>query len=253
MARRLRAQAGRGEAPLPRRGCQGRVHSLTRPGGSRAPRAEAASTTTDSDRPLRRLGTRRPLVARPHGPHQPRRIVERMALIWHDWFATGDVGSQQLSHRAGAAVPRRRASARFDDLLRAVDDRPGDAGLALRHRQHQVRAERELRPRADGALHARRQRRLGLSVLRGRRPRAGPGADRLARDWDDDVGPPTSASTRSCHDKGRRRSSARPATSTGRTPAGSSSTTRAHAPYFVNRLWTYFIPTDALGLDRSTA
>ncbi|MEO8092772.1 MAG: DUF1800 family protein [bacterium] len=24
-------------------------------------------------------------------------LIERMALIWHDWFATGDVGSQKLS------------------------------------------------------------------------------------------------------------------------------------------------------------
>ena len=42
-------------------------------------------------------------------------------------------------------------------------------------------AERELRPRDDGAVHARRLRRVRLPVLGGRRPRAGAGADRLDR------------------------------------------------------------------------
>ena len=41
-------------------------------------------------------------------------LVERMALIWHDWFATSNdgVGNQKLMLQPERDVPRRRASAR---------------------------------------------------------------------------------------------------------------------------------------------
>jgi uncharacterized protein (DUF1800 family) len=45
--------------------------------------------------------------------------VERMALIWHDWFATGDVGSQKLGVDQKVML-RQNAMGTFDDLLRAV-------------------------------------------------------------------------------------------------------------------------------------
>ena len=44
---------------------------------------------------------------------------ERMALIWHDWFATADVDSQQLSI-AQAELFRKRGAGSFLDLLMAV-------------------------------------------------------------------------------------------------------------------------------------
>lgn len=44
-----------------------------------------------------------------------RPLVERMALNWHDWFATGDVGSQRFSIQQ-AELFRRRALANFRDL-----------------------------------------------------------------------------------------------------------------------------------------
>ena len=98
-------------------------------------------------------------------------------------------------------------------------------------REHEGRAERELRARGDGAVHARRRRRLH----RGRRPRAGARADRLAqRLGDEATATTTSASTRTATTPARRRSSARRATSTGRTPAGSASSTRNHASFFVD-------------------
>ena len=106
-------------------------------------------------------------------------LVERMALNWHDWFATGDVGSQR--HLIGQAqLFRRRALGPFSNLLLRRHARQGDAGLALGDRQQPLVAERELRTRADGALHAGRLRRVRLSVLGGRRARTGPRADRLA-------------------------------------------------------------------------
>ena len=106
-------------------------------------------------------------------------LVERMTLVWHDWFATSNssVASQQLMLGQNELF-RANALGSFDTLLRGRDDRPGDAGLALGQPERQGPAERELRPRADGALHARRRPRR---LQRGRRPRAGAGADRLAR------------------------------------------------------------------------
>ena len=65
-----------------------------------------------------------------------RPLVERMTLVWHDWFATSNegVGNQKLmlqqnqlfrSHFLGAV---RRAAAEGDR-------EPGDAALAERHRR----------------------------------------------------------------------------------------------------------------------
>ena len=103
---------------------------------------------------------------------------ERMALIWHDWFATGDVNSQYRSLEQ-ANLLRRRGQGSFPDLLLAVTADPAML-LWLSGIENRVRgAERELRPRADGALHPRRLRRFRLSVLRAGRARAGAGADGL--------------------------------------------------------------------------
>ena len=101
-------------------------------------------------------------------------------------------------------------------------------------------AERELRPRADGAVHARRRQRLH----RARRARAGARADRLRQRLE---------ARRRHRQLPLRRQAPRPgaearlrqdaAPSTGRTPSGSASTTRKHPSFFVDKLWRYFVPT----------
>ncbi len=48
-----------------------------------------------------------------------RPLVERMALIWHDWFATAEVDSQRLSIQQ-AQLFQRRWMVSFKDLLREV-------------------------------------------------------------------------------------------------------------------------------------
>ena len=153
-------------------------------------------------------------------------LIERMALIWHDWFATGDVGSQKLSLKQ-ISLFRKQALGSFDRMLRGRDPGPGDADLALGDLQHQGLAERELRARADGAVRARRLERGRVPLLRGGRARAGAGADGLHRRL------PRQRRLRQlplrAHrgtTRARRRSSARPATSTGRTRAASASSTR---------------------------
>ena len=63
-------------------------------------------------------------------------------------------------------------------------------------------------------------------------------------DYVDDVGyAGLPASTRSATITARRRSSASRAPSTGATPAASASSHRAHRSFFVEKLWSYFIPT----------
>ena len=91
--------------------------------------------------------------------------------------------------------------------------------------EHGARAERELRPRDDGALHARRRQRLHGD----RRPRAGARAHRLARHPAGATAPTDFPSTRRSTTRARRRSSASRAPSTGRTRAASASSTRHHA------------------------
>ena len=107
-----------------------------------------------------------------------RPLVERMTLVWHDWFATSNagVGSQKLMLAPERALPQPRP--RLVPAAAARRDQgSGDAALAERHPEREGRAERELRARDDGALHARRRPRR---VHRARRARAGAVADRLA-------------------------------------------------------------------------
>ncbi len=86
-----------------------------------------------------------------------RPLVERMTLVWHDWFATSndDVGSQRLMLEQNALF-RRNSLGSFHDLLVDVTHDPAMLLWLLGHAEHEGRAERELRARADGALHARR-------------------------------------------------------------------------------------------------
>ena len=75
-----------------------------------------------------------------------RPLVERMTLVWHDWFATSNagVGDQRLMI-AQNELFRKHGLGSFEQLLLDVTARPGDARLAQRHPEHEGRAERELR------------------------------------------------------------------------------------------------------------
>ena len=167
-----------------------------------------------------------------------RPLVERMALVWHDWFATSNdgVGSQRLMLNQNQLF-REHGLGSFSDLLAERDTRPGDAPLAERQRQLEGVSERELRARDDGALHARRRPRLH----RVGRPPAGARAhglpERLAErrrqrelplrpdaprpGHQDDL-----PQARRVHLEGRRASLGRPIPTTG---------------FFVRKLWSYFV------------
>jgi uncharacterized protein (DUF1800 family) len=128
-AERLLWRAGfgprRGEAEaLARLGLHGAVHALTHPG---AERLVGPTPVDDKGRSLapydawgqdhvwwldRMVRTSRPLV-------------ERMTLVWHDWFATSNdgVGSQRLMLQQNELF-RRHAFGSFPDLMRRVTEDP---------------------------------------------------------------------------------------------------------------------------------
>ena len=174
LARRLRPAARRGEggrgARAPRRGPVADQARERRAGG-----AATETRERQADRPLRRLGQRRAVVARPDG------ALARAAARADDAQLAQLVCDQQRGRRLAAAddQPEPHAAAAVPRDLPADadrdDDRPGDADLPLAVRQHQGGAERELRARDAGALHARGRRRLH----RGGRPRARPRTHRL--------------------------------------------------------------------------
>ena len=128
-----------------------------------------------------------------------RPLVERMTLVWHDWFATSNagVGSQKLM-LAQNRLLRRNALGRFDDLLRDGHRQPGDAALALRHGQpkgapneNYARELMELFTLGEGNGYTERDVREQARALTGWR-----------HDWRAARARPTSASTAARHDAG---------------------------------------------------
>ena len=107
--------------------------------------------------------------------HTRRPLQEKMALFWHNHFATAysklaaDSGAMQaakmLAHKPGALrgpqgqieLFRQYALGNFRDLLRAGGAGSRDAGVARRQEQHHGEAAGELRPRDHGAVHGRRR------------------------------------------------------------------------------------------------
>ena len=106
-----------------------------------------------------------------------RPLVERMTLVWHDWFATsnGGVGSQKLMLKQNKLF-RSHSLGSFEQLLLDVTRDPAML-LWLNGTYNSKDAPNEnYAPRDDGALHARRRPRR---VHRARRARAGAVADGL--------------------------------------------------------------------------
>ena len=107
-------------------------------------------------------------------------------------------------------------------------------------RQHQVGAERELRPRADGAVHARRRPsgsyteddvREQARALTGWRRRLG-----------DDVGDDELPLRPELHDPGEEDLRPDRRAGTGATPCRLCVEHPAHCRFFVDKLWSYFVP-----------
>ena len=103
------------------------------------------------------------------------RSLEKMTLFWHGHFAVANSKvANPLAMHTHLPLLRQHGLGSFRDLLQSVSQDPAHADLAGRQHQPQGRAERELRPRAAGAVHARDR-----QLHRGRRPGVGARVHRL--------------------------------------------------------------------------
>jgi uncharacterized protein (DUF1800 family) len=243
-AERLLWRAGfgprKGEAEaLARKGLNGAVRSLTRP---RRERWVGPAPVDDDKRPLapydawghdhlwwldRMVRTSRPLV-------------ERMTLVWHDWFATSNagVGSQKLMLDQNRLF-RRNWLGSFDGLLLAVTRDPAML-LWLSNNENRKGSPNENYARELMEL-------FTLGAKRGyterdvrEQARALTG---FRNDWRRGVGPTNFRYDPERHDAGLKRIFGK------RGRYGWQDACRLcvrhpnHRSFFVNKLWSYFVPT----------
>ncbi len=242
-AERLLWRAGfgprKGEAEaLAKLGLDGAVHALTHPGAEklvgRAPR-------DDKGRPLapydawgqdhvwwldRMVRTSRPLV-------------ERMALVWHDWFATSNAGvdSQRLMLRQNQLF-RDHGLGGFDDLLERVTADPamllwlnGSENSKRSPNENYAREMMELFTLGAGRGYGERDVRQQARALTGFR-----------NDWNRNTGPVHFRYDASYHDGGPKTIFGHRGRFAWRDSVRLCVTHRDHPSFLVGKLWSYFLP-----------
>jgi uncharacterized protein (DUF1800 family) len=243
-AERLLWRAGfgprKGEAAaLAKLGLDGAVRSLTRPGPEKlvgpAPRDSRgrALAPTDAwghdhlwwlDRMVR---TSRPLV-------------ERMTLVWHDWFATSldGVGSQKLMLRQNALL-RRHALGSFGTLLRDVTKDPamllwlsGTENTRWSPNENYARELMERFTLGSGRGYTERDVREQARALTG-----------WDNDWRRGAGNVNFRYERDRHDRGTKRIFGERGAFDWQDAVRLCLAHHRHAPFFVEKLWSYFVPT----------
>jgi uncharacterized protein (DUF1800 family) len=242
-AERLLWRAGfgprRGEAEaLSRKGLDGAVHSLTRPGRERL----RGPAPKDGDgNPLA------PFDAYGHDQlwwldkmtRTSRPLVERMTLIWHDWFATSNdgVGSARLMIKQNNLF-RRRALGSFDELLFDVTRDPamllwlsGAGSTKEAPNENYGRELMELFTLGAGRGYGERDVREQARALTG-----------FVNDWDDDLGPVRFRFERELHDAGVKKVLGKRGRFDWRDSCRLCLTHRTHPSFLVRKLWSYFIP-----------
>ena len=255
-AERLLWRAGfgprRGEAAsLAKLGLDGAVRSLTHPPGERW---TGPAPHDDKGRPLapadayghdhlwwldRMVRTRRPLV-------------ERMTLVWHDWFATSNagVGSQKLM-LAQNRLLRRNALGRFDRLLIEITANPamllwlsGTDNRKGAPNENYGRELMELFTLGEGNGYTERDVREQARALTG-----------WTSTWTRSKGQTNFRFDANRHDAGMKTVFGKQGDFTWRDSVSLCIHHPKHAAFFVDKLWGYFVPAppDAktrAGLDR---
>jgi uncharacterized protein (DUF1800 family) len=244
-AERLLWRAGfgprKGEAEaLAKLGLAGAVHQLTNPGFERL---VGPKPHDDKGRPLapssawghdhawwldRMVRTTRPLV-------------ERMTLIWHDWFATSNdgVGSQKLMLEQNELF-RRHALGSFHDLLRDVTANPAMLewlnGLENEKGSPNENYGREMMELftlgADRGAYTERDVREQARALTGWQNR-----------WKRGVGAYDFHFDASRHDTGTKRIFGKTGDFDWRDACQLCLSHAMHPSFFVQKLWSYFVPT----------
>ena len=182
----------------------------------------------------------------------PNPLVERMTFFWHRHWANSRaaVSPTQLLENQNALLRKygdlaANPDVSFSDMALEVSKDPSMLRYPERRVERQGRPQRELRPRAHGALHARRQ----------RTPSPAPGTTARTTSRSSRRRSPAGTSTT------RIRTTSRPAFDSGRWfngpkslfgKLGNYNTDTAvdlvlgqdgHAPFIVNKLWGEFMPT----------
>jgi len=166
-------------------------------------------------------------------------LVERMTLVWHDWFATSDdgVGSSRLMLRQNALF-RRRALGSFEDLLLDVTRDPamlvwlsGIENTKEAPNENYGRELMELFTLGAGRGYTEHDVREQARALTGFRA-----------DWDDGVGLHAFRFDDELHDGGTKRILGKRGDFDWRDACRLCVRHSTHSAFFVNKLWSYFIP-----------
>jgi uncharacterized protein (DUF1800 family) len=166
-------------------------------------------------------------------------LVERMTLVWHDWFATSKSGATQGLMLRQNALLRRHALGSFEKLaiavthdpamllwLNGVDNHEGDVN------ENYARELMELFTLGAGRGYTERDVREMARALTGWRS-----------DWSDGIGPHNFRYDRASHDNGVKRIHGKRGRFDWRDAVRLSVRHRKHPSFLVPKLWGYFIPT----------
>ena len=168
-----------------------------------------------------------------------RPLVERMTLVWHDWFATSnsEVSSQRLMLRQNELF-RRHALGSFDRLLLAVTRDPamlvwlsGNENTRWSPNENYARELMELFTLGAGRGYTERDVRQQARALSG-----------WTSDWRDGVGHTNFRYKRTYHDPGVKRIFGKRGRFDWRDSCRLCLEHRVHPSFFVRKLWSYFIP-----------
>jgi uncharacterized protein (DUF1800 family) len=244
-AERLLWRAGFGPRPgearqLAAKGLHRAVLSLTRPPAERLTGPEPVDDKHFPIAPLDASGHDHlwwlDRMARTNRP-----LVERMALVWHDWFATSNqgVGSQKLMLDQNETF-RRHALGSFRDLLLDVTSDPamlqwlnGNKNAKGRPNENYARELMELFTLgADRGAYTEKDVREQARALTGWRSNRVKG-----------VGPTNFRYDPKFHDDGMKIVFAQSGNYDWHDACGLCLANRDHPSFFVTKLWSYFVPT----------
>jgi hypothetical protein len=252
-AERLLWRAGFGPSPghaqaLAAMGLHRAVAALTRPAG--APTLTGLPPTDGDGNPLA------PEDAYGHDhlwwldrmvrTDQP--LVERMALVWHDWFSTSNdgVGQQSLMLQQNELF-RRSAFGSFDQLAHDVTQEPAmivwlnlNENSRWNPNENYARELMELFTLgADRGAYTEQDVRQLARALTG-----------FDFEWSDELGMYDFRYVPARHDDGSKTIFGKTGAWTWEQGVGMCVRHALHPSFFVNKLWSYFIPTPPSGADR---
>src|SRR5204863_7220958 len=202
-------------------------------------RPQARRRRRSPDRADRRLGARH-LWWLDRMVRSNRSLVERMTLVWHDWFATSNagVGSQRLMLQQNGLF-RSHGLGSFYRLLLAVTKDPAML-LWLNGTDNEKDAPNENYGRETMEL-------FTLGADRGytehdvrEQARALTG---WRNDWDDDKGPVNFRYDPRRHDPGTKQIFGKRGRFDWEDSCHLAVRHKTHPSYFVQKLWSYFVPT----------